>query len=472
MTAFALPVAREVIRLRPLSSVAATERRREKLVRSALSMTERGLREVYCHFRRSGRTLECAFHAGAVGEDPDNLRLLGETVRDWLGSGTRNFMWCERLREGVAIVLVMDGRVVKDAIVDEGAESDLAVTVAKLLDAPATPSVFCDDEALLRRIRNIAGDATILHRTTPGSVLDAPRIPTLREVRKIPAVARWIRLRRVAQNVLLLLGVAAVAIGAYWWFTKDVDVGPVFVSPTQRQLDEYNAMLRAPDPGTVITSVHAAYRRAAEEFGYWDVQWLRWHDKTPETLEFGAALPLNPATEEYVPLTDREAEEVAEWTDVRAKALGWQVDLAERDASNPRMRFRAEVPLADVAPRSSRQIAANRHPEPPRGDPWHWSSVLQDFEQLTGLIGTSRSGRSMAANPIYRTKSLIVELRDVEWGRPDLADWLANRLGGGPTVLESLVVRTTPNASAAVQITFKAAWCTLDPATGVCAEPS
>lgn len=471
MTAFALPVAREVIRLRPFSSVAATERRREKLVRSALSVTERGVRDVYCHFQRSGRNLECAFHAGAAGESPDNLRLLGETVRDWLGPGTRNFMWCERLREGLAIVLVMDGRVVKDAIVDEGAESDLAITVAKLLDASTTPVVFCDEEALLQRIRNIAGDATIIQRTTPGSVLDAPRIPTLVEVRKIPAVARWIRLRRVAQNVLLLLGIAAVAGGIYWYFTKDVVAGPDFVSPTQHHLDEYNAMLGAPDPGTVITSIHAAYRRAVEEFGYWDVQWLRWREETPSTLEFGAALPLNPETEEYVPLTAREAEEVAGWIDQRAKALGWELDLAQRDAANPRMRFRAEVPLVDVTPRSSTQIQTNRRPEPPRGDPWHWSSVLQDFEQLTGLIGSTRGGRSTTANPIYRTKSLVVELRDVEWGRPDLANWLASRLRGGPTVLESVVVQTSADAAAAVQITFKAAWCTLDSATGVCAEP-
>ena len=482
MTAFALPVAREVVRLRPFASVAGTERRREKQVRSALSIAERGTRDVYCHFGRDGRNLECAFFAGPAGENPDNLRLLGETVRAWLRTGVPHYLWCERLREGMAIVLVINGRVAKDALTDEGAKNELAVTVAKLLDASTTPTVFCDDDALLAQIRNAAGDATILNRPTPGSVLDATPLQTLVEVRRIPAVARWNQLRRLMQNALLLLVIAAAAVGAYWYFTKDVDTTEIFVSSNQRLLDEYNSILGEPDPAAVITGIHAAYLRAVEEFTYWDVQWLRWQAErassrgrggnTIDTVSIGAALPLNPETGEFVPISDREATEITEWTDDRAKALGWTVELAQRSASNPRMKFEAEVPLDGVSPRRPDEIDAIRYPEPPRGDPWHWSSVQRDFEQLTALIGTTRSPRPPRANPIYRTRTLVVELRNVEWGRPDMANWLARRLGGGPVMVESVVVVMDTNALAAMQITFKAAWCTQDPATGACATPS
>ena len=472
MTAFALPVAREVVGLGPLSSVAATERRREKQVRSALSVADRGTREVYCHFRRDGRNLECAFFAGPTGENPDNLRLLGETVRDWLRAGVPNYLWCERLREGIAVVLVIDGHVAKDAVTDEGADHELAITVAKLLEASTTPTVFCDDDALLGRIQQAAGEARILRRGTPGSVLDAMPMQTLVEVRRIPAVARWNRFRRVVQNVALLAIIAGVAVGAYWYFTKDVDTREVFISANQRLLDEYNQMLGQPDPAAVISGIHAAYVRAAEEFTYWDVQWLRWHpDRGVGTVSVGAALPLDPETGEFVPLTDREAIEIAEWTDDRAKALGWNLDLARRSATNPRMKFEAEVPLDGVSPRSPDEIAAIRRPEPPRGDPWHWSNLQQDFEQVTELIGTTRSRRAPITNPIYRTRSLVVELRDVEWGRPDMANWLAERLGGGPVMLESVIVVMDTDAQAAVQVTFKTAWCTPDPAGG-CAEPT
>ncbi|MYD96389.1 MAG: hypothetical protein F4X98_03245 [Gammaproteobacteria bacterium] len=481
MTAFALPIAREVVGLGLLSSVAATERRREKQVRSALSVADRSTREVYCHFRRAGRNLECAFFAGPTGENPDNLRLLGETVRDWLKAGVPNYLWCERLREGIAVVLVVDGRVAKDTITDEGADHELSITVAKLLEASTTPTVFCDDDVLLGRIQQAAGEAQILRRGTPGSVLDATPMRTLVEVRRIPAVVRWNRFRRVVQNVVMLGIVAAVAVGVYWYFTKDVDEAEVFKSADQRLLDEYNQMLDQPDPAAVIAGIHAAYLRATEEFTYWNVQWLRWQ---PERgvgsdrrnmigiVSVGAALPLDPETGEFIPLTDREAIEIAEWTDDRARALGWNLDLVQRSATNPRMKFEAEVPLDGVSTRSPDEIAAIRRPEPPRGDSWHWSNLQQDFELVTELVGTTRSRRAPIINRIYRTRSLVVELRNVEWGRPDMANWLAKRLGGGPVMLESVVVVMDTNALAALQITFKTAWCTPDPGTGDCAKPT
>lgn len=480
MTAFALPIAREVVGLGLLSGVAATERRREKQVRSALSVADRSTREVYCHFRRVGRKLECAFFAGPTGENPDNLRLLGETVRDWLRAGVPTYLWCERLREGVAVVLVVDGRVAKDTITDEGADHELAITVAKLLESSTTPTVFCDDDTLLGRIQQVAGEAQILRRGTPGSVLDATPMQTLVEVRRIPAVARWNRFRLVVQNVVLLAIIVGAALGAYWYFTKDVDPTEVFISANQRLLDEYNQMLDQPDPAAVITGIHAVYLRAAEEFTYWDVQWLRWQPEKGAgsnrrnmigTVAIGAALPLDTETGDFVPLTDREAIEIAEWTDDRARALGWILDLAQRSATNPRMKFEAEVPLDGVSPRSPDEIAAIRRPEPPRGDSWHWSNLQQDFEQVTELIGTTRSRRAPITNPIYRTRSLVVELRNVEWGRSDMANWLAERLGGGPVMLESVVVVMDTDALAAVQITFKTVWCTPDPA-GNCAQPT
>jgi len=471
VTAFALPVAREVVNLRPLTSLAATERRREKQIRSALAVGDRGTRDVYCHFRRSGKRLECAYFAGPSGEIPDNLRLLGETVRDWLGTTTPNYLWCERLREGVALVLVIGGRVVKDAIVTDGLEHELAIAITKLRAVSDRPAVFCDADDLLARVRDAAGDgATIERREARGSVMNVAVMPTLVEVRKIPAVSRWIRVWTTVRLLLTVVVLAGVAFAGYFFWIRDTGTPDVFVSSSARYLDEYDVLLKAPDAGDVITEIHAAYRRFVQDFEYWDVQWMRWTSADHDRLELSAALPLDAESDRLVSLSDREAEETAEWTDARAEASGWKITLEPRNATNPRMKFRAVATLDGVRPRDVDETAANRRPEPSRGDPWHWASIDQDFEELTQLIGTTRS-RTRQTNPIYRTRPMDVELRNVEWGRPQMANWLAQRLGGGPAVLDSIVVVPEQAGSlAAVQIKFKTVWCTVDPGTGACAE--
>lgn len=469
MTAFALPVAREVVKLRRTSSLAAAERRRERLVRSALAMDDRR-NDVYCHFQRRGGRLECAFFATRRGENADNLHLLGETVRDWLRPDVPDYLWCERLSDhSVALVLALNGRIAKDAIVLDGIERELELALARLPKTSDRHIVYCDDDILGESIRQLADADDIEFRATPGSLeqLDPATMPTLVEVEKLPEVRRRQRVLRIIRRTIYVLVLAGIGAAVYSYISQDEDFKPpTFRSSESRLMDEYDLLLEAPDPGRVLMDIHATYRQFLDEFPNWDILWLRWTSKTG--LKIAAALPLHPTTEEIVQLSDDEVVETAEWIDGRAKALGWNIDLSSRNASNPRLKFEAMWPTLAGVDRTSDQIAANRRPEPARGDPWHRSSLVQHLEMLTRVVGIVRL-KPARTTSVYREYPLEVELRDVEWARPDTANWLAQRFADGPVALSSVVViPQSPVSLAGVQVKFRVAWCTVDTATGNC----
>ena len=415
--------------------------------------------------------MECAFFATRRGENADNLHLLGETVRDWLRPDVPDYLWCERLSDhSVALVLALNGRIAKDAIVLDGIERELELALARLPKTSDRHIVYCDDDILGESIRQLADADDIEFRATPGSLeqLDPATMPTpggSRETPGGPAAAAGLahhpahdlrpglgrhRCRRVTRT-----------------YRRTRTSSRRHSDPSEsRLMDEYDLLLEAPDPGRVLMDIHATYRQFLDEFPNWDILWLRWTSKTG--LKIAAALPLHPTTEEIVQLSDDEVVETAEWIDGRAKALGWNIDLSSRNASNPRLKFEAMWPTLTGVDRTSDQIAANRRPEPARGDPWHRSSLVQHLEMLTRVVGIVRL-KPARTTSVYREYPLEVELRDVEWARPDTANWLAQRFADGPVALSSVVViPQSPVSLAGVQVKFRVAWCTVDTATGNC----
>ena len=153
--------------------------------------------------------------------------LLGENVRNWLRETrrARDFVYCERMGNQRAVVLVVDGQVVKDALVGG---YELSVEMRHALGrldkaAPGGYDVFLhgltiQDLQLADLSRSISLEDSLLDwmEDAPGPLPELN--PTNRAIGVIDVVAKRLRQLRILRTIGLAVGSVLIAtLGVYWW---------------------------------------------------------------------------------------------------------------------------------------------------------------------------------------------------------------------------------------------------------------
>ena len=459
---FALPVVRETTKLRiPIeflrsssATIAATARRRARLMESVFDDDD-----IYAWFEPDGDgSLYCAF-ATVPGY------LLGENVRNWLGDKrqARDFVYCERMGDQRAVVLVIDGHVVKDALVG-GYELNVELrhALARLEKAaPGAYDVFLhgvvvQDLQLIDRSRTISLEGSVLDwmEDAPGPLPELN--PTDRAIGVIDVVAKRLGQLRVVRIIGLAAGsILIVALGAYWWWNRpppDPPAGPPPPPPTEVINAEYSKLLRTPDPGELIPAMHRAYRLFlgdpffGELLDIGKLQWTRIGGGLTIETSLPADIAEGPRNEPPGDLLDQIQR--------RAAMRGWRVEFTGLDA-----KFSLPVVAA------SRVDELRLLPQSAEGSAWHEKRLRADLEELGTL--EVRPGRR---NRVYLEYSTVLQLPVVEWATGGTAAWLANRLAGGPLVLDSVVLESGPGADMNGEVRFTTLWCVpADASTPRCA---
>ena len=482
MSEFARQVVREEAPLSLLAPAVAVKKRREKLVGAILGS------QVFCHFETVGRRLRCAF-------SNERKYLLGETVRDWLADarGVRDFLWCEALDDELALVLVANGRVVKDPADVQDADREVATALGRL-DARAPVFVHqsaAHYEALSRHPRCQAIETSVLDHVARLRNEGRP-VAELGPVSDILAVRVWNACWKWTQFITLsAVGVAGVAF-AYFQFTGQEPTVEVTPEAIERSLDEYDRLLQTPDARAVLAAMHLSYRRFVADpfFGAgWDVLAVTWRrpkdDVTfnassntqtwPKTsLRIVAQLPhALPDDRKSLPSSDDDVqfgipreELVALQAAVRdyAGKRGWRV--AEVDS----LTATVDLPIV-VSPRTEDEADRNRLPTPPEGNRWHFRTLRRDLEAFGVLRQVERAVPRNVPGQIeraratsYHTDEFSLDLAGLEWAYPDAARWLGERLSGGPVVLDEVELERATAPERAVRrgwkgkILFRTVW--------------
>ena len=457
---FALPVVREVT---PLSfafesvrsssaTIAATARRRARLMRQVFDD-----RDIYCWFEPGDGSLRCAY-----ATEPGYL--LGESVRNWLYEtrNARNFVYCERMGDQRAVVLVVDGQVVKDALLG-GYELtvELRHALARLEKvAPDAHDIFLrgiatDDLPPARRSHAISVEDSVLDWLEDARGPLPELKPMNQAIGGIDVVAKRLRQLKIVRSIGLVAGSVVIAVFAgYWWLNRpppeEVSAAPP-PKPPRVLSAEYSALLRTPDPGVLIPSMHRAYRTFLSDpfFGeLLDVRKLQW-TRTAGRLKIEASLPRDVAEGPRFEPPDGLLDQIRR---VAAKRE-WGVELAGLD-----VHFSLPVTAAN-------RVDPLRLPLT-EGSPWHERRLGADLEIL-GTV-TVRPG---TRNRVYHTYSTLLALHAVEWYTGGTAAWLGNRLASGPLVLDSVVLESGPGAAMDGEVQFTTLWCaTADQSTRRCAD--
>ena len=436
---FALPVVRETTQLSigieslrsSSATIAATARRRARLMESVFDDDD-----IYSWFEPDGHgSLYCAF-ATVPGY------LLGENVRNWLRETrqARDFVYCERMGNQRAVVLVIDGHVIKDGLVGG---YELSVELRHALGrldkvAPGAYHVFLhgvdvEDLQLADRSRIVPLEHSVLDwmEDAPGPLPEL--YPVNRAIGTIDVVANRLRQLRIVRTIGLTVGTVVVAaLGVYWWQNRpppppsgDVPPPPL---PTEVINARYGELLRTPDPGELIPALHRAYRLflADPVFGeLLDVSSLQW-TSAGGRLTIETSVPADVAQGPRNQLPDELVEQVRR----RAMMRGWRVEFSGLGAT-------FSLPVV-----ASSRVDELRLPQPSaESNPWHEKRLGADLKGLGSV--TVRPG---ARNQVYRGYSTVLELRELEWAAGDAAAWLASRLAGGPLVLDSVLLESESGA--------------------------
>ncbi len=449
---FALPVVRETTRLsigieslRSFSAtIAATARRRARLMESVFDDDD-----IYSWFEPGGDgSLYCAF-----ATEPGYL--LGENVRNWLRDTrqARDFVYCERMGSQRAVVLVINGHVVKDGLVG-GYELSVELRHALTrLEAAASGaySVFLHrvdvrDLQLSDRSRVVSVEDSVLDwmEDAPGRLPELH--PTNRAIGMIDVVAKRLRQLRIVRTIGLTVGsVLIAAVGVYWWQNRPEPLPPDDAPPPPLPIEvlnaDYSKLLRTPDPAELIPAMHRAYRLFLGDPVFGELlevgrlQWTRTAGRLMIETSFPKDVAVGPRRE---PPDDLLAQ-----VRRRAAMRGWRVESMGLDAT-------FSVPVE--APGRVDEI---RVPLPPaEGNPWHEKRLAADLEAL-GTV-TVRPGER---NNVYLGHSTVLDLHELEWAAGDTAAWLANRLAGGPLVLDSVVLESESSALMDGEFRFTTLWC-------------
>ncbi len=413
--------------------------------------------DIYSWFEPSGEgTLYCAF-ATVQGY------LLGENVRNWLRDTrqTRDFVYCERMGNLRAVVLVIGGHVIKDALVG-GYELNVELRHALTrLDkaAPGAYDVFLhgvdvQDLQLADRSRIVFLEDSLLDwmEDAPGRLPEL--VPANRAIGGIDVVAKRLRQLRIVRTIGLTVGsVLVAAIGVYWWQNRPppvpVEDGPPPPPPTEQLNAAYGELLRTPDPGELIPAVHRAYRLFLSDpfFGeLLDVRKLQWTRTGGGRLTIETSLPREILGASRSGLPDTLSDQMRR----RAAMRGWSIELSGVAAT-------FSLPVA-----VSNRVDELRLPPPlAEGNRWHGKRLGADLEALGAV--TVEPGPQ---NAVYRGYSTLLELQGTEWSSGSMAGWLGNRLAGGPLVLESVELESA-GAGATMDglVRFTTLWCTTEDAS-------
>ena len=456
---FALPVVREraelsigIESLRSSSAtIAATARRRARLMESVFEDVD-----LYAWFEPAGDgSLYCAF-----ATEPGYL--LGENVRNWLRAEmhARDFVYCERMGNQRAVVLVINGHVIKDALVG-GYELSIELRHALgRLDAaaPGSYSVFLrgvevQDLELADRSRAIPLEDSVLDwmEDAPGPLPELN--PANRAIRTIDVVAKRLRQLRIVRTIGLAVGSLVVAVaGVFWWQNRAPPPVAVLAPPPQLPVEqlnaEYSELLGTPDPGELIPAMYRAYRLFLSDplFGeLLAVQRLQWTRTGGGRLAIEASLPTEVLGGSHSGPRDALMDQVRH----RAATHGWRVVFSGPDAT-------FSLPVA-----AANRVDELRLPQPvAEGNPWHGRRLGGDLEAL-GTVTVSPA----PPNEVYWGYSTLLELQGVEWSTGGAAAWLGNRLAGGPLVLESVEFESGRGATMNGRIQFTTLWCVTENAS-------
>lgn len=447
MSEFARQVVREeVAHTWPLPA-AVVQKRREKLVRAILGG------DVYCRFERRGRRLACAFsNEGKV--------LLAELVRDWLLElhGARSFLWCETIDGELALVLVVDGRIVKDVAAVQS-EREFGMALAQLPEgAPAfvhrdvaateldtLPSKQVLSTSIRERLRELRG------RHAP--------VAELVLVDRLPGVQRWNAWTRWTRRVVTAgIALGAVALAVNWWQNRPADEAAdqeANQGPTVSEA-EYQDLLQAPDPARLLPAIHRAYRGLLADplLGtHWTVEGLRW-SRQQGALAVDLSLPIDEPADGSA-LGEELQAEVNRYANGRGWTLTWNADGTAPGQAT------VSIPVA-APPRQSARVPER----PPAENPWHRVRLAKELAPI-GSLRTFDPAR----NSTFQSYLSALALRNAEWASPELAEWLGTRLGGGPLVLESLVlVKSGPWATG--ELRFRSVYCAPNVDATACEQAS
>ena len=445
MSEFARHVVREDVALAWPLPAAVVQRRREKLVRAILGG------DVYCHFERAGRRLACAF-------SNERKYLLGNVVRDWLreAHGAQRFLWCEMLDGALALVLVVDGRVHKEAADVANVDREVGMALARL--GPKAP-VFAHRDVQVAALESVPQkqvlDVSVRDRLGELRRRNAP-IPELALADSLPPVRRlnvglaWGRRLAVAAGL-----VALATFAIRWWQDRPDDAATVVVDDRPSVSEaEYQALLEAPDPAALLPAIHRAYRQLLADpllGANWTVENLAW-TRQEGTLAVDISLPTTGGAAQPLAL-DADVQAAIER---HAESRGWALAWREQGGGSATVNI----------PVTMRGSERSRMPEmPSAANPWHRVRLAEDLLPV-GRLRTFGPER----NATFVSYLSALAVRDAEWSSAELANWLGARLGGGPLLLESLVlVQSGPWATG--ELRFRSVYCaTADSAGNACAD--
>ena len=410
--------------------------------------------DVYSWFEPGGEgSLYCAF-----ATEPGYL--LGENVRNWLRDTrqARDFVYCERMGNQRAVVLVIGGHVIKDALVG-GYELNVELRHALTRLEKAAPGAYdvflhgvaVQDLQLADRSRIVSLEDSVLDWMEDASGRLPELVPANRAIGSIDVVARRLRQLRIVRTVGLTVGsVLVAAIGVYWWQNRPPPpLPPVVEAPSTipEQIAEYSQLLRTPDPGELIPAVHRAYRLFLSDpfFGeLLDVRKLEWARTGGGRLTIETFVPVEILGDPRSGLPDALSDQMRR----RAAMRGWDIQI-----SGTGVTFSLPVAVAN-------RVDELRLPQPlAEGNPWHGKRLGADLEALGAV--TVMPGPQ---NAVYRGYSTLLELQGTEWSSGSMATWLGNRLAGGPLVLESVELESGAGATMDGRVRFMTLWCTTEDA--------
>ena len=309
MRDFALPVVRVLVPLYPWSIAPHLAKQRENQARKALSLGREQV--LYCRFEKRHGNLECAF--SWVGRETEDRGLLGETVRDWLAAGdATDLLWCEQLAEGLALVLVLDGHVVKDGVYPGSrGEPELKLALRRLLRTADQATVYLGNATAERLVAATAEELESAERvearpapdTLTGYLSSGVRPPRLARLAEIPEINAWNRLWKAVRYAVTVAVLGIVGYAAYWGYGQLGGGEEEVVQQTpDRAKRNYASLLATRPAGDVLTAIHSAYRAFVGDptFGtFSEVTEARWSgrrigtaaaSRAPSRLEIAAQL--------------------------------------------------------------------------------------------------------------------------------------------------------------------------------------
>ena len=445
MSEFARHVVREDVALAWPLPAAVVQRRREKLVRAILGG------DVYCHFERTGRRLACAF-------SNERKYLLGNVVRDWLreAHGAQRFLWCEMLDGALALVLVVDGRVHKEAADVANVDREVGMALTRL--GPKAP-VFAHRDVRVAALESVPQkqvlDVSVRDRLGELRRRNQP-VPELALADSLPPVRRlnvglaWGRRLAVAAGL-----VALATFAIRWWQDRPDDAATVVVDDRPSVSEaEYQALLEAPDPAALLPAIHRAYRQLLADpllGANWTVENLAW-TRQEGTLAVDISLPTTGSAAQPLALDADVQAAIERYAESRGWALAWREQGGGSATVN--------IPV------TMRGSGGTRMPEmPSAANPWHRLRLAEDLLPV-GRLRTFGPER----NATFVSYLSALAVKDAEWSSAELANWLGTRLGGGPLLLESLVlVQSGPWATG--ELRFRSVYCATADSTGnACAD--